>query len=155
MAVFRSTVLDQPDLLGGRRVLIVEDEIIVAYNLECEIADAGGVPVGPAYDIDEAFRQLGSPIDVAVLDINLGAHKVWPVAEELRRRGIPFLFASANCSDPTLRSEAFAGYPCLDKPVRTRTLLGELRRLIEAGDPSASQEGERDAGRGTIEGTGR
>jgi CheY-like chemotaxis protein len=116
--------------IQGRRVLVVEDEIIVAYNLECEIADAGGIPVGPAYSLDEALEQLSQPIDAAVLDINLGAQKVWPLAEELQRRGVPFLFASANCGDPSHAVQRFIGSRCLDKPVSTRTLISALELLL-------------------------
>lgn len=140
-------VTNKTDLLDGRRVLVVEDEIIVAFNLECEIADAGGTTVGPAYTVSEAMDLLVEPIDVAVLDINLGREKVWPVAEELHRRGIPFLFASANCREVGVRLPHIPEVICLDKPVTTRSLILTLRRLAvegsEAHGESAAERGPR------------
>lgn len=72
--------------LTGRRVLVVEDEILVATTIECEIMNAGAVIVGPAYTLDEALELMSEDVDVALLDINLCGKKVWPVALALRAR---------------------------------------------------------------------
>ncbi len=118
--------------LGGRRILVVEDEVIVAFNLECELQDAGAVVVGPAYSLDEALTLIDDA-EIAVLDINVNGEQVWPIAEKLRQRSIPFVFASANCSDPETVAR-YEGVPCFDKPVaihllvRTLAALGQERR---------------------------
>ncbi len=80
--------------LTGARVLIVEDAVLLALELETGLSEAGASVVGPAYELDEALALLDQPIDAAVLDANLNGHSVLPVAEILAERGIPFVFAT-------------------------------------------------------------
>jgi PAS domain S-box-containing protein len=87
------TAAGSPDLKGAR-VLIVEDAVLLAMELEGGLADAGAEVVGPAYELEEAIRLLDQPIDAAVLDANLNGHSVTPVAEVLTKRGTPFVFAT-------------------------------------------------------------
>jgi PAS domain S-box-containing protein len=87
------TSAGSPDLKGAR-VLIVEDAVLLAMELEGGLADAGAQVVGPAYELEEAIRLLDQPIDAAVLDANLNGHSVTPVAEVLTKRGTPFVFAT-------------------------------------------------------------
>lgn len=122
-----------PAALVGKKVLIVEDEVIVAFNMECEIEDAGGAVIGPVYSVAEARGMLNG-IDVAVLDININGEQVWPVAEELRTRGVPFVIASANCHDPEAIPAAFADVPRFDKPVAMDRLIA---RIAELASPMA------------------
>lgn len=117
--------------LAGRRVLIVEDEVIVAFALECEVEDAGGEIVGPAHSLEEARGLLDQPIDVAILDINLNGELVWPVARALRDRGVPYVLASANCDDPRATDPAFADVPCFDKPVPVAHLIATIADLAD------------------------
>lgn len=81
--------------LSGRRVLIVEDEMLVSMLVEDIVGDFGCVVVGPAARLDQA-RPLAesADIDVALLDLNLGGARSTPVADILARRGIPFVFMS-------------------------------------------------------------
>jgi PAS domain S-box-containing protein len=80
--------------LRGSRVLIVEDAVLLALELETGLSDAGAEVVGPAYELDEAMALLDQKIDVAVLDANLNGLSVIPVAEALAARGVPFVFAT-------------------------------------------------------------
>ena len=82
-----------PDLKGAR-VLIVEDAVLLAMELEGGLADAGAQVIGPAYELEEGMALLDQQIDAAVLDANLNGHSVTPVAEALTRRGVPFVFAT-------------------------------------------------------------
>ena len=118
--------------LAGRRVLVVEDEILVATAMECEVEMAGAQVIGPAYTLDEALQLAAGMIDIAVLDINLGRLKVWPVAQALRDRGIPFVFASANAFGPDAVPSDFAAAPRFDKPVRMNAMLRALAELTRA-----------------------
>ena len=118
--------------LAGRRILIVEDEVIVAFNMECEIIDAGGTVVGPAHTVSEALGLIDHDIDAAILDINIAGELVWPVAERLAAAGIPLLLASANCHDSNAVAPAFADVPCFDKPVSMHRLLGALAEMTKA-----------------------
>jgi PAS domain S-box-containing protein len=80
--------------LKGARVLIVEDAVLLALELETGLSDAGAEVIGPAYELEEAMALLDREIDAAVLDANLNGHSVTPVAEALAARGIPFVFAT-------------------------------------------------------------
>ena len=83
-----------PTSLRGARVLIVEDAVLLALELETALSEAGADVVGPAYELEEALGLLGQKIDAAVLDANLNGHSVTPVAEALSRAGTPFVFAT-------------------------------------------------------------
>jgi PAS domain S-box-containing protein len=83
-----------PANLRGARVLIVEDAVLLAMELETGLSDAGAQIIGPAYELEEALALLDQPIDAAVLDANLNGHSVTPVAEALLARGVPFVFAT-------------------------------------------------------------
>ncbi|HZZ33352.1 MAG TPA: HWE histidine kinase domain-containing protein [Phenylobacterium sp.] len=83
-----------PTNLRGARVLIVEDAVLLAMELETGLSDAGATVIGPAYELEEALALLDQPIDAAVLDANLNGHSVSPVAEALAARSVPFVFAT-------------------------------------------------------------
>lgn len=82
--------------LAGARVLVVEDEFIVAAVLEDTLEAFGCRVVGPASRVGEALDLIElEPIDAAVLDVNIAGEVVMPVADALASRGIPFVFATA------------------------------------------------------------
>jgi CheY-like chemotaxis protein len=83
------------EALAGKRVLIVEDEALVALLIEDVLADFACVPVGPCNTLATALAAVETEtFDVALLDINLFGEKVYPVAYALAERHIPFLFVS-------------------------------------------------------------
>lgn len=86
----------QPETeLEGLRVLVVEDEAMVAMMIEDILIDLGCVVVGPVAGVSAALRLLeAEPVDAAVLDVNLSGEKVFPVADRLAARGVPFLFST-------------------------------------------------------------
>lgn len=86
--------VDRSANLHGARILIVEDAVLLALELETGLQEAGAVVVGPAYELEEAMALLDQKIDAAVLDANLNGQSVTPVAEALAARGVPFLFAT-------------------------------------------------------------
>jgi DNA-binding response OmpR family regulator len=124
--------LERAALLSGKRILIVEDEAIIALTLEAEIMDAGAEVIGPAFDLQSAVRFASQPLDAAVLDINLRGEKVFAAARVLRDRGVPMLFASANCDDLDTAGSEFAGYPRLEKPLSIEPLLATLAGLVRS-----------------------
>ena len=86
--------MNHPELVG-KRVLVVEDELLVAMLVEEMLVDAGCVVVGPFARVAEAVAAArGTEVDVALLDVNVAGEKVFPVAYELERRGVPFLFVT-------------------------------------------------------------
>lgn len=112
--------------LQGRRVLVVEDEFLIAEMLSRDLQDAGAVVIGPASDLASAMGLLkaGLAMDAAVLDVNLGGEPVYPLADALEARGVPFVFATGY--DVWALPERFAGVPRCEKPIDLRALLRAL-----------------------------
>ncbi len=114
--------------LTGIRVLVVEDEMMVAMLMEDMLADLGCVVVGPIYRLDEALDGVGDlELDCAVLDVNLAGQSVFPLADLLRERGAPFAFATGY-GDAGLRP-VDKGVPVLQKPFREADLARVLSEL--------------------------
>jgi CheY-like chemotaxis protein len=91
--------------LSGRRVLLVEDEAIIALDLAALLTDLGAVVVGPAHSVANALELLHEgKIDCAVLDVNLDGEPVYPVARALETRRIPFVFVTAHSGESSIRS---------------------------------------------------
>jgi CheY-like chemotaxis protein len=89
----------RPASLEGKRILVVEDEVLVSMLLEDELRDAGATVLGPAPSVGDALRLAEAAaadggLSAAVLDINLEGQRVWPVADRLAALGVPFLFAT-------------------------------------------------------------
>lgn len=81
--------------LAGRRVLVVEDEPFIAMTLEDMLTDFGCLVAGSVSQISDALALIArGEMDAAVLDVNLGNQKIDPVADELARRGFPFVFTT-------------------------------------------------------------
>ena len=119
------------------RVLVVEDEAMIAMLVEDMILDFGSEVVGPAAQMDEALRLARQvELDAAILDINVGGTVVFPVAEVLRERGIPFIFATGYGS--TGLPPRFLNSPTLPKPFSYESLADALR-LALAGQPCHSE----------------
>ncbi len=111
-----------------RRVLLVEDEIIVAGMLQRMLGDLGYAVVGPASDVDEAMEMIGSGgIDAAILDINLDGTMSYPVADELASRGIPYVFSTGYGGEDL--PDGYEGVPLLKKPFRRSGLENALAGL--------------------------
>ena len=109
----------EPLPLPGRLVLVVEDEVLVAMDLELLLHQHGWRVLGPAATVAEALQLLaGQMPDAALLDVNLQGELVTPVAEQLRARGVPFVVVSAYPS-PGRMAAALAGAPAVGKPIAT------------------------------------
>jgi CheY-like chemotaxis protein len=109
--------------LGGLRLLVVEDEAMVAMMVEDMLTDLGCVVVDVAGTVSRGVALAGDgtlPLDGAILDVNLGGEKVYPVAEALTARGVPFFFSTGYGAAGV--SEAFAHVLILSKPYEIRVL---------------------------------
>ena len=114
--------------LHGKRVLLVEDEPIIAMSVEDMLADLGCAVVGPALSVAAAEElALKESVDAALLDINMGDGASFPIAAILRQRNIPFCFASGY--GRTAVPADLGHVPVLTKPYTQDSLAETLRTL--------------------------
>lgn len=113
---------------GPWRILLVEDEMLVAMLLEDMLCEAGHTIVGPMARIGQAVEAARSgAIDLAILDVNVGGEEVYPVAEALAARDIPFAFATGYGAHG-LR-EPWQERPTLQKPFHRSDLFHMVAQL--------------------------
>lgn len=111
-------------------MLLVEDQMIVAMQVEDMLRAAGCEVVGPVGALQAAIALAHEePLDAAVLDVNLDGEKVYPAVEELQARGIPFIFATGY-GESTL-PEKWRDQPRLSKPFRREQLEQLLRSVVK------------------------
>lgn len=121
----------RPDVLRNARILVVEDEVLVAQLLADQLEDLGCEVVGPAGRVSEALEVLAAEaVDAAVLDVNIAGEKVFPVADALAARGVPFVFATAYGALGV--APRHADRAVLDKPYHDRDLEHALRSALLA-----------------------
>lgn len=123
-------MVSTPPSLRGRRVLVVEDDFVVAEETAYGLERYGATVMGPALTVREALGLLeaeGAP-DFAVLDVNLGGERVYPVAEALRASSTRFVFATGYAAE--LIDPRFAGAPVCEKPVSARRLARALLSFL-------------------------
>ena len=122
--------LEQPDAAGAR-LLVAEDEFLVYLALEEELRGNGFVVAGPYSSLFATQEALGrEQFDLALLDINMGGEMIWPIADELISRKIPFLFLTGYSAESL--PERFRETPRLCKPYDPAELLKQIRALLAA-----------------------
>lgn len=115
--------------IDGKRILVVEDEYLLADDMRNALEKAGAEVLGPVPDVERAFALIGSETpDAALLDINLAGESVYSVADALLERQIPFIFATVF--DESAIPERFASALRLEKPVKSRDVLAALVPLL-------------------------
>lgn len=114
----------------GYRVLIVEDEFLLAQEMKHELTEAGVIVLGPEPSVELALARIGDEprIDVAILDVNLGGEKVFPVADALAAKQVPFLFATGY--EDSMVHDLYPHVTKCDKPLDTRKLVRALKQLV-------------------------
>lgn len=111
--------------LRGRRLLVVEDEYMIAMYVVDALEDFGAEVLGPVATVSDALALLDTEqVDGASLDINLCGETVYPVAEVLHARGVPFIFVSGY--DQKTIPTVYAHVPHCGKPVNSRMLANTL-----------------------------
>ena len=131
---------DRDGAVGGtpqvqRHVLLVEDEELVAMAMAEELKAGGWIVVGPATTLEEAQALVTSEIvlDAAILDIHLRGRWVHTLAEQLERRGVPFVVCTGyEMVDPEGR---FASAPLIAKPIAPHRLAETLNALLNRSTP--------------------
>lgn len=117
--------------LRGKRILVVEDEFLVALEAASMLAELGATVVGPAYRADEALHYATTEaLDAAVLDINLGTCTSDKVADALRDRGVPLVFATGYGQLASVDPSAVV----IDKPYSQGDVAAALDRALALVD---------------------
>jgi DNA-binding LytR/AlgR family response regulator len=130
----------QQALLHGRRLLIVEDEYLLAIELAGALEEYGAEIAGLAgsvADAQEVIQAEGGRLDAAVLDVNLGQDRVYPVVDTLQERGIFFVFVTGY--DPWVISEKYSEVPRFQKPVQAVALARLLAERVACNRSSREQ----------------
>ncbi len=115
--------------LAGLRVLVVEDEMLISMLIEDVLAEQGCSIVGPFSRVGDALDAAANhPIDVALLDVNVAGTQVYPVAERLHARRIPFLLLSGY-GETAIPADRPTWQACV-KPFRTEELVRRIAALV-------------------------
>ena len=118
--------------LEGLCVLVVEDEFLLALELEALLEQRGCRVLGPVATIDRALAVLDHHRPAAaVLDVNLKGKRATPIAAVLQDRGVPFVLVTGY-SDVQLNEPELKGQPRLEKPLNRQKLLRTLERAVQA-----------------------
>jgi two-component SAPR family response regulator len=115
--------------LCGRRILVVEDEYLLALGIADEIEDHNGVVLGPVTTLEQGITALrDQQPDACIVNINLGPDKVYELADLLIQQSIPFIFASSE--DRAAIPSRFASVPLHSKPIK---MIGAAATLLRQG----------------------
>jgi CheY-like chemotaxis protein len=122
-----------------KRILIVEDEPVLAMLIEDMVEELGYLPVGPAMTAAAALAlATDETLDGAILDMNLGGGvPSTPIAEKLRSRDIPFIFATgySSAQASARMASAIGATPVLRKPFSVEALSAALGRMVKSLQP--------------------
>ena len=127
-----------PDMEKAPQILIVEDEILIAMDLEDMVAEMGARVIASAHTLQAAMKMAESiEVDAAILDVDVAGQLVFPVADILAARGIPFLFNTGHSAEDALRAR-YASAPICLKPTLPRQLKKALKTLLTPPGLTAS-----------------
>lgn len=124
---------------SGQRVLLLEDEPIVALELAAALTEAGLDVVGPAYDLQQADALIAEPVAAAVLDVNVGGAMTFPIAERLLAQGVMVLFVTGY-ELGALRPESLRHVPVLQKPATGEQVADRVLALLRRSAPDITAQ---------------
>jgi DNA-binding NarL/FixJ family response regulator len=123
--------------LTGQRILLVEDEIMIAFDLKTIICEAGGEVVAHAVSLAKAMQLVEARnLSLAILDFSLGSANSLPVAAKLHARGVPFIFHT-GCNRPEAM-KAWPRVPVVKKPASAETLVSALASVACLAHPRSA-----------------
>ena len=121
--------------LDGRRILVVEDEYMIAMDLTRSLEKHGATIVGPVGSVADAMPLVTQEpeLDIAILDVNLGNERIFPVADVLQVREMPFVFATGY--EASIIPVRHADVLRLEKPIDMAALVKALLEMLEQREP--------------------
>ena len=115
---------------GLPRILVVEDETMIAFLIEQIVTDAGFEVVGPVSRLAKALEvAVSQPLSGALLDVNLAGDLTWPLAHALQDRGIPFVFMTGYAQRGFVPAE-FENVPIIGKPFHAEQVLAAIAEMV-------------------------
>ena len=118
-------------MLDGKRILIVEDEALLALDLSQGLQDCGAQIVGPCYQLATALEMAGSQsVDAAILDVDLNGETVFALADRLRQASVPFIFNTGRSDIEELTRRYRDTCVCL-KPSSADSLAQAVSHLLD------------------------
>jgi len=115
--------------LAGKRILVVEDEYFIASDLARALASEGAIVVGPTGDVRTGLGLANDePLDGALLDVNLGGDYIYPIADALVARGVPWMFVTGY--DGWSLPEAYRQATVVTKPFSMAIVVDSIARLL-------------------------
>lgn len=114
--------------LEHARILVVEDEFIISLELQMILEDAGAEVLGPAFRVSDALALASEKPSCAILDLRLGHDSVSPVAQQLTRLGIPFLFYTGQNRGELA---AWPDVKLLSKPAAPQAIVAAMQDLLD------------------------
>jgi DNA-binding response OmpR family regulator len=127
-----------PAPLQGARVLVVDDEFLIAAQLEADLSAAGAEVIGPLLTVSEALAAAArEDLTAAVLDIQIGSDSIGAVALELSARGIPFVFYTGQVHTDPIRAQ-WPMCRVVSKPAPAHRLIAEVAAVMETGSRTSS-----------------
>jgi DNA-binding response OmpR family regulator len=124
--------------LRGKRILVVEDEVLIAVMVQDMLSDLGTTVIGPAATISDALALAeAEDIDAAILDVNVRGVRIDPVAEVLWARSIPVLFATGYGEVKLLNGQQAT---VIDKPYSREKLLRGLEQIFGLSSPAGCRQ---------------
>lgn len=121
-----------PQSLNGARILVVEDEPLIALDIGEGLVEAGAVVIGPSSTVASALALVGTRgLAAAVLDVRLDGETVFPVAAALCARSIPFVFHTGDTEGRKVLTADWPGNEVLSKPAARAMIVATLVKLLE------------------------
>ena len=117
-------------MLDDRKILVVEDEALLALDLSMTLEGEGAWVAGPFATVDTALPACAARIDAAILDVDLCGSTSFPVADALCSAGVPFVFHTGRSDLAALRARYGEDVPIIVKPARASEVLNVLESLL-------------------------
>lgn len=124
---------ETPMPMAGVRVLVVEDEVAIAMLIEDMLLDLGAEVIGPAGRLAQATSMADGHVDLAIIDVNVAGEPVYPLAEILAAKSIPFVFSTGYGAGGI--EQAWRDRPVLQKPF-SQADLEKVLRAVRVGETS-------------------